>query len=246
MSASQAPAVELIGLRVALDGREVLGPVDLRLETGSHLLLVGRSGSGKTTLLRAVAGLVTPTAGEVRLFGQPASSAGRLLVAPAARGIGYLFQGGALWPHMTVRRTLDFVLSLSARASGRALPDRARRAQRSAELLALVELEGFERRRPATLSGGEAQRLALARALACEPRILLLDEPLGPLDAELRVELTERLARLSQELGLTTIHVTHDPHEARASATRLVRLVDGSLVEETPERTDPTRQEANG
>ena len=217
-------AIRLEGLAVGAGKRTVLGPLDLDVAEGEHVLVVGPSGAGKTTLLRAIAGLARPQRGRVTLFGRTASEGARIVLPPAGRGVGLLFQGGALWPHMSARRTLEFVLARRGVA-------RAARRARSDELLALVELTGFERRKPGTLSGGEAQRLALARALACEARILLLDEPLGPLDAALRAELLARLERLQRELGLTVLHVTHDPAEARSIADRALFLRDGLLVD---------------
>ena len=222
-------AVKLSGLTVELGGQSVLRELELELERGEHLLVVGPSGCGKSTLLRVIAGLQVPTRGSVELFGEPASSAGRVLVPPERRGVGFLFQGAALWPHLSVRRTLEFVL----KRRGPAHSSRAGRRARVAELLDQVELTGFERRMPGTLSGGEAQRLALARALAAEPRLLLLDEPLGPLDRELRQALLERLAELRDQLGWTALHVTHDPAEAASVATRAVRFRDGQLREES-------------
>jgi ABC-type Fe3+/spermidine/putrescine transport system ATPase subunit len=216
-------AVRCERLEVHAGPTRLLGPLDLEVARGEHLLLCGPSGCGKTTLLRAVAGLARPTAGRVLLEGRPVSDGPRELVAPQARGIGLLFQGGALWPHMSVARTLEFVLA-------RAGVPRAERAPRRAELLEWVELTGYEARKPGTLSGGEAQRLALARALATRPRLLLLDEPLGPLDAELRGALLERLGRLHDELDLTVIHVTHDPQEASGIADREVRMRAGVIV----------------
>jgi iron(III) transport system ATP-binding protein len=217
--------VEAAGVTVELGGRRVVGPLDITLEERSWTLLVGPSGCGKTTLLRALAGLVRPSGGEIRLAGRLASTAGRLHLAPERREVGFVFQGAGagLWPHLSARATLGFVLGCRG-VHGR------ERAARALELLELVGLEGLAERRPGELSGGEAQRLALARAMAGAPRILLLDEPLGPLDAELRTSLLAMLGTLHAELGWTTIHVTHDPAEAALHATRTVRLEHGRLA----------------
>jgi ABC-type sulfate/molybdate transport systems ATPase subunit len=219
----QLKALELRGLEIRRDGRLLLGPLDLELARGESVLLVGPSGSGKTTLLRAIAGLTVPSAGSVSLAGRPASEAGRLLLRPEERRIGMLFQGGALWPHMSVARTLRFVLAQRGLRGSQA-------NSRVQELLRDVRLEGFESRLPGTLSGGERQRLALARALASEPEILLLDEPLGPLDTELRQGLLETLGALHERQGWTVVHVTHDPAEARPYASRVLELANGKLV----------------
>jgi len=220
-----SPAIALSDVEVRAGRQPILGPVDLTVTPGEHVLIVGPSGCGKTTLLRTIAGLARPRMGRVALFGELASHGPRLLLTPARRRLGFLFQNGALWPHMSVRKTLDFVM----RQAG--LP-RAERKLRGAELIDLVELTGLERRKPATLSGGEAQRLALARALAVGARIMLLDEPLGPLDAELRQGLLERLQRLQAEFELTILHVTHDPEEARAVSGRTLHMAGGQLVSE--------------
>ncbi|MEW6072186.1 MAG: ATP-binding cassette domain-containing protein [Planctomycetota bacterium] len=214
-------AARVAGLVVRAGNARLLGPVSLELRAGEHLLLVGPSGSGKTTLLRALAGLAVPESGTIELFGRPASAPGRILVPPERRGIGMLFQGGALWPHLSVARTLAFVLRRAGVADVRG---------RVAELVARLRLDGLERRMPATLSGGEKQRLALARALAARPRLLLLDELLGPLDAELRVDLLATLVRLHREEGCTMVHVTHDPAEARRHAARTLRLAEGQIA----------------
>jgi ABC-type Fe3+/spermidine/putrescine transport system ATPase subunit len=222
---STAPVVRLEAASVKLGGRVVLGPLELEIARGEHLLVVGPSGCGKTTLLRAVAGLQKLDAGRISIAGALASEGGRLRVPPERRRVGMLFQGGALWPHMSARETLAFVL----RARG--VP-KEQRAARIAELFALTELTGLEERKPGALSGGEAQRLALARALAMDPEILLLDEPLGPLDAELRESLITRLAELQERLHLTTLHVTHDPREVQRLATRTLWMRAGLAVEQ--------------
>lgn len=221
---TDAPAIQCRGLAVRTRSAVLLASVDLAVLPEEHVLLVGPSGSGKTTLLRAIAGLVAPSAGSVELFGRAASGPGVVSVPPEDRGVGMLFQGAALWPHMSVAGTLGFVLERRTR-----LGRRERRA-RIGELLDAVDLAGFERRRTPTLSGGEAQRLALARALAAEPRILLLDEPLGPLDAPRRQALLDRLAELERRLGLTTLHVTHDPGEAARVASRTVPIGVGGRI----------------
>jgi ABC-type sulfate/molybdate transport systems ATPase subunit len=212
--------VKLSAVEVTLGKKRVLGPIDLEVEPREHLLVVGPSGSGKTTLLRAIAGLQRLDAGTIAIDGALASDGKKLIVPPQDRGVGFLFQGGALWPHMSVHDTLAFVL----RARG--VP-RTERATRIARLLEDVELRGFDARKPGTLSGGEAQRLSLARALAMEPKILLLDEPLGPLDAQLRTALIDRLDDVQTRLGLTTLHVTHDPREVERIADRTLSLDAG-------------------
>lgn len=220
-------AVALRAAEVRAGGRVVLGPLDLDLAPGEYRCVLGRSGSGKTTLLRLVAGLAAPSRGEVLLDGRPVSRGARVLVRPERRGVGMLFQEGALWPHMSVARTLAFAL-------GCAGVPRRERAARAGELLAAVHLEGFEARLPAGLSGGEAQRLALARALAASPRVLLLDEPLGPLDEELRGELVGALRELHRRLGFTALHVTHDRREPELLGAGSLELSGGRWTEPAP------------
>lgn len=215
-------ALEIEGLRVEIGRRTVLDGIDHHFESGSFSLLVGASGSGKTTLLRAIAGLARPSAGRIAIDGRDASVGDRLVLEPHERGVGLLFQGGGLWPHLSVRKTLDYV------CGARGLRGEVR-AKRVAELIDTVELRGLEARRPGELSGGEAQRLGLARALACDPRVLLLDEPLGPLDARLRGALLERLGELHDSLSLTTIYVTHDPAQAERLADQVLTMEAGKL-----------------
>jgi len=220
-------AIEVQELIVEADGKRLLGPLAFALEEGEHALVVGPSGAGKTTLLRALAGLITPSAGRIELFGVPASAPGRVMLPPEERGVGYVFQGAALWPHLSVERTLLFVLACHGVRGADA-------RQRVRALVEQVRLTGLEPRLPATLSGGEKQRLALARAMAVEPRLLFLDEPLGPLDVELRSELLDLIDELHTARGWTTVHVTHDPGEAARVAGRVLRLAAGTLVQERP------------
>ena len=208
-------AVQLTHLTVRAGAKTLLDDVTLEVAEGEHLLVVGPSGSGKTSLLRAISGLAVPAAGQLALFGAPVSDAGKLLVPPERRRIGFLFQNGALWPHMSARGQIEFVLKHAGVAA-------AERRKRADELLEWVELPSFGERLPATLSGGEVQRVALARALA-------VDEPLGPLDYELRSALLAKLGELQKRLGLTLIHVTHAPDEARELATRTLRLRGGRI-----------------
>ncbi|MCA8978719.1 MAG: ATP-binding cassette domain-containing protein [Planctomycetes bacterium] len=216
-------ALSIRGLEVRVGKQPILGPIELEIPAGQHVLLVGPSGCGKTTLLRAIAGLAAPHAGTITIDGKLADEGGTRVLKPAERGVGMLFQNGALWPHMRAAKQLRFVLR------SRGVGFRARR-RRAKELLNLVELSGYGRRTPGTLSGGEAQRLALARALASDPRVLLLDEPLGPLDAELRASLLASLVKLRDELGLTIVHVTHDPAGSADVAHRVLRMEDGRIV----------------
>ena len=201
----------------------ILGPITLDLDLAEHVLLVGPSGSGKTTLLRAIAGLNQPTSGTITLAGDLATDGPKQLIKPERRKLGYLFQDGALWPHKTVHKTLDFVLSAAK------TPKQAR-LQKIAEILELVELTGKEERLPSELSGGEAQRLNLARALITDPKLVLFDEPLGPLDAPLRASLLERIQFLQKRQGWCALHVTHDPAGASGIATRTLHIDGGQIV----------------
>ena len=232
MSSSSTPGVsiELRGVAVSVPGdtrggATILGPLDLALDAGSYTCVLGASGSGKSTLLRAIAGLATPSAGSVLLGGSEASAAGKVLLAPEHRGIGMLFQEGALWPHLSVARNIAFGLRKLSKAE---------RRDRVAELLEQVRLPGYEDRMPATLSGGEAQRVALARALAPRPGVLLLDEPLGPLDARLRGELCDALGQLHAQGGFTCLHVTHDRSEPERLDAPIRVLADGHWTDDVP------------
>jgi sulfate/thiosulfate transport system ATP-binding protein len=198
-----------------------LNDVSLEIDNGEFVALLGPSGSGKTTLLRIIAGLEMPEAGTVRFGKKDVTS------APAAsRGIGFVFQHYALFGHMTVAQNIAFGLSVMPRSSR---PSKAKIAKRVEELLELVHLPGLGGRFPAELSGGQRQRVALARALARQPRILLLDEPFGALDAKVRRELRGALRTIHDELGLTSVFVTHDHEEAFTLADRVAILNEGQI-----------------
>ncbi|HET6201339.1 MAG TPA: ABC transporter ATP-binding protein [Planctomycetota bacterium] len=216
------------GARASLGGSEVLRGVDLSLGEGEYLVVLGPSGSGKTTLLRAIAGFLPLDAGAIEIGGEAASDPD-VRIPPERRRVGMVFQSLALWPHLTVLRHLDFVF----RAGGVPAGERRRRA---ASLLELVRLSDKGSRVPSELSGGEGQRLALARALAGDPRILLLDEPLGAVDEALRSDLAAELRDLQRRSGLPTIHVTHDQEEGLALADRVAVLRAGRIEQVgTPE-----------
>ena len=191
--------------------------VSLAVDTGSLTALLGPSGSGKSTLLRIVAGLETPDGGEVILSGEDATG-----LAPQQRNVGFVFQHYAAFKHMTVRDNVAFGLKIRKRP-------RQQIQARVDELLQLVGLQAFADRYPAQLSGGQRQRMALARALAPEPRVLLLDEPFGALDARVRAELRDWLRRLHGDVHVTTVFVTHDQEEAMEVADRVAVLNQGRL-----------------
>jgi sulfate transport system ATP-binding protein len=194
-----------------------LDDVSLDVPSGSLTALLGPSGSGKSTLLRVIAGLESPDAGSVFLSGREATG-----LRPQQRGVGFVFQHYAPFKHMTVADNVAFGLTVRKR------PKQEIRT-RVAELLRLVQLEGLGPRYPAQLSGGQRQRMALARALAVEPEVLLLDEPFGALDARVREELREWLRRLHDEVHVTTVLVTHDQEEAMQVADRIALVNHGRL-----------------
>ena len=198
-----------------------LAGVSLEVRDGEFLALLGPSGSGKTTLLRVLAGLDKPDQGRVLFDG-----ADFLALTARERRVGLVFQQYALFRHMTVARNIAFGLEVRPRATR---PPRATIRARVAELLALGQIEGLGDRYPAQLSGGQRQRVAVARALAVEPRLLLLDEPFGALDAKVRKELRGELRRIHDATGVTTILVTHDQEEAMALADRVALMNKGRI-----------------
>jgi thiamine transport system ATP-binding protein len=209
----------LDSIDVALDGTRIVDDVSFEIVTGERLALLGPSGAGKSTLLRVVAGLARPTSGRVLADGRDLTS-----VPAHRRGIGLVFQDAALFPHRTVAENVAFGPKVAGLA-------RAEQEARVAEALALVGLSQTGARDVSTLSGGEAQRIALARALAPRPQTLLLDEPLGALDGPLRQRLQDDLRALFERLGLTVVHVTHDVGEAFALGDRVAILRAGRVAQ---------------
>jgi sulfate transport system ATP-binding protein len=196
---------------------QALEDVSLDVESGALTALLGPSGSGKSTLLRIIAGLEFPDSGEIRLAGEDATP-----LTTQQRGVGFVFQHYAAFKHMSVRDNIAFGLKIRKRPK-----DEVR--SRVDELLDLVQLQGFGDRFPAQLSGGQRQRMALARALAPEPKVLLLDEPFGALDARVRAELRVWLRRLHDETHTTTVFVTHDQEEAMDVADSVVVMNKGRV-----------------
>jgi ABC-type Fe3+/spermidine/putrescine transport system ATPase subunit len=214
--------LRLVAVTKRFGDRAVVDRVSLEVAEGEVVALLGASGCGKTTCLRLVAGLEAPDEGEVWIAGERAAAGGRNLVPPGSRRVGFVFQDLALWPHLTVAGNLDFVLASSGVGKGE-------RGMRIAEMLRLVRVERFAASYPGELSGGEQQRVAVARALAARPRLLLLDEPMSSLDADLKEELIREFAALQQSLGVTTVYVTHDRAEAARLAHRVALMRDGRV-----------------
>ncbi|MCX5042738.1 sulfate ABC transporter ATP-binding protein [Aldersonia sp. NBC_00410] len=199
-----------------------LDDVTLEIPSGSLTALLGPSGSGKSTLLRSIAGLESLDSGTVIIAGKDVTR-----IAPQKRDIGFVFQHYAAFKHMTVRDNVAFGLKIRKRP-------KAEIAKRVDELLGIVGLDGFQHRYPAQLSGGQRQRMALARALAVDPQVLLLDEPFGALDAKVRADLRKWLRRLHDEVHVTTVLVTHDQEEALDVADRIAVLNRGRIEQVGP------------
>jgi putative spermidine/putrescine transport system ATP-binding protein len=210
-------AVTLRGLSKRFGTVDAVAGVDLEIADGEFFALLGPSGSGKTTILRIIAGFEQPTAGEVLLGGRDVTRD-----APFERDVNTVFQDYALFPHMTVAQNVGYGLRVKG-------VRRAQRLRRAAEALSMVRLDGFGARRPGQLSGGQRQRVALARALVNRPRVLLLDEPLGALDRQLRQDMQIELKRIQREVGITFVCVTHDQEEALTMSDRIAVLRDGRV-----------------
>ena len=216
--------VTLEGIRKEYGGIVAIKSVDLAVERGEFVVLLGPSGSGKTTLLSMLGGFIEPTAGRILIDGVDMAG-----VPPAHRPTATVFQDYALFPHMSVGNNVGFGLTMQ-KVRG------AERKRQIEKALALVGLEGFAKRAIHQLSGGQRQRIALARAIAVQPTVLLLDEPLGALDLALRRQMQEELVHIQKEVGVTFIHVTHDQDEAMSIADRIVIINHGEVEDIGPPR----------
>jgi iron(III) transport system ATP-binding protein len=212
-----ASGVAIRNLSLSFGTTEVLRDVNLEIVPGEFFAFLGPSGSGKSTLLRAIAGFGPTPKGQILIGGEDIAR-----LPPWERNVGMVFQSYALWPHMTVRRNVAF--GLEERKIPKALRD-----QRVEAALDLVGLLDYAERRPSQLSGGQQQRVALARTVVIEPKVLLLDEPLSNLDANLRVQMRRDIRALQRKLQLTTIFVTHDQEEANSTSDRMAVLQDGVI-----------------
>ena len=207
------------GLHKSYGATSIFSDINCEIAKGEFITLLGPSGCGKSTLLRCIAGLTGVNGGQIRLDGEDL-----VPVAPQKRGIGMVFQSYALFPNMTVKQNVAFGLRMQ-KVKG------SEGEQRVKDVLELVELNDFANRYPPQLSGGQCQRVALARSLVTRPRLLLLDEPLSALDARIRKHLREQIRNIQQELGLTTIFVTHDQEEALVMSDRIFLMNGGKIVQ---------------
>ena len=196
---------------------QAIGDISLAVNSGEFTTILGPSGSGKTTMLSLIAGIAAPTSGSIEIGDREITQ-----VPAAQRNIGLVFQSYALFPHMSIFDNIAFPLRVRKLSTGAV-------ADRVAEVLRLVRLGGLEKRRPHQLSGGQQQRVALARAIAFKPEVLLLDEPLAALDAQIRVALRTEIRAIQRGLGITTIYVTHDQEEALSLSDRIVVLANGRV-----------------
>jgi ABC-type Fe3+/spermidine/putrescine transport system ATPase subunit len=217
-------AIQVRDLHVAYGGTPVLHGINLDFAPGTFTALLGSSGCGKTTLLRSLCGFVPVRSGSILVGDRDVA-----LLPPERRGMAMVFQSYALWPHMSVLQNIGYGLKLRGAA-------RTEIAAKVAALLAMLGLSGYEERKVTALSGGQRQRVALGRALAIDPPILLLDEPLSNLDAKIRMTMRHEIRAIQQRLGVTAIHVTHDREEAMTMADRLVIMQAGRIAQVgTPE-----------
>ena len=213
------PAVEFRAVSRSFGPVKAVDAVDLTIAEGTFFAMLGPSGSGKTTCLRLISGFEKPTSGTIRIFGEDVSA-----VPPHLRNVNTVFQDYALFPHMNVRDNVAYGLMVKGMS-------RSARYAKADAMLALVHLDTYGDRKPAQLSGGQRQRVALARALVNEPRVLLLDEPLGALDLKLREAMQDELKSLQRRLGITFVFVTHDQGEALSMADSLAVFNQGRIAQ---------------
>lgn len=230
---SSSALLSIRNIEKGFDGRKVLRGISLDVAAGEFLTILGESGSGKTTLLRLIAGFEMPDVGEIWMGGQRFDA-----LPPYLRPINTVFQSYALFPHLSVFENVAYGLRAQGAAKA-AIPDRVKQA------LAMVKMSEFERSAPAQLSGGQQQRVALARAVVNQPRVLLLDEPLSALDANLRKQMHVELKLLQREVGITFVFVTHDQEEAMALSDRIALLRAGSLEQVATPRDIYSRPETS-
>jgi iron(III) transport system ATP-binding protein len=224
-------------LTVKFGNREIISDLSLELGEGEIASLLGPSGCGKTTLLRAIAGLIQPNSGTIR-FGSQLVGVSSVVLPPSKRGTGYVPQQGALVPHLTVAKNVSFGLD-------RAQYSKSQISEITAEMISLIGMSGLEDRMPYQVSGGQQMRVALARALAIKPKLILLDEPFAALDAALRDELRTEVIGLLRSLGSTALLVTHDREEALVSSDRVILMRDGQVAQSgTPEEVYETPNSA--
>ncbi len=217
--------LSLKNISVAFSGKRILDSIDLTVEDGAFISLLGASGCGKSTLLKTIAGIITPVEGSVFLDGKCADH-----LPPHKRGTVIVFQDLRLFPHMTVADNISFPMKMRGATKEECL-------RTTSELLAKVQLEGFEGRRIREMSGGQLQRVALARALAANPNVLLLDEPFSSLDENLREDMRQLVLKLQKDYGITTVLVTHDRQEALSMSEKIALMVDGRIIQyDTPEK----------
>ncbi len=217
-----APAVEITAVTKRFDDVVAVDNVDLTIADGEFFAMLGPSGCGKTTTLRMIAGLEFPTMGSLQIFGEEVGT-----LPPNKRPVNTVFQNYALFPHMSVLDNVSFGLRMQK-------VDKSAASAKAKEMIELVQLGGMEKRKPNQLSGGQQQRVALARALVNEPKVLLLDEPLGALDLKLRQEMQTELKSLQRELGVSFVFVTHDQEEAMAMSDRIAVMDQGKLLQVGP------------
>ena len=216
------PYLSIESLNVGYGSTRVLNDVNLDVGRGELVALLGSSGCGKTTLLRSIAGFVMPESGTIKVDGRDIAP-----LPPEKRGTAMMFQSYALWPHMSVEENIGYGLRMRGWKKDAI-------AKRIGEMLALLQLEGFGPRSVTQLSGGQRQRVALGRALAVDPQLLLLDEPMSNLDYKVRIELRHELRALQRRIGITAVYVTHDREEALTLADRIAVIDAGRVVQYGP------------